>query len=42
MTLEICEAVDCDQEATETVSVSAGKFGFISLHVCHKCRGLFE
>jgi hypothetical protein len=32
-----CEAVDCHDNATETIIVSAGKFGTIELNLCYKC-----
>jgi hypothetical protein len=34
---KICEAVDCYQDATESVMVSVGKFGIIKLELCHSC-----
>ena len=36
-TLRICEAVGCYEAATEAIIVSAGKFGAISLYLCHNC-----
>ena len=33
----ICEAVDCYDAATEEIEVSAGRFGTITLHLCHEC-----
>lgn len=36
-----CDAVSCYAEATEKISISAGKFGRIDLFVCDKCIGIF-
>ena len=36
-----CDAVGCEQEATESIRVSAGKFGSIGLSVCLKCVSKF-
>jgi hypothetical protein len=38
----ICEAVDCECEATEQVEISAGKHGFITLFVCNNCISKFN
>jgi hypothetical protein len=35
--IKICEAVDCYESATEKVEISAGKFGIITLNLCHEC-----
>jgi hypothetical protein len=35
--IKMCEAVDCYEAATETIIVSAGKFGTINLSLCRKC-----
>lgn len=37
-----CEAVDCEELATELVKVSAGRFGTITLIVCANCVGKFR
>ena len=34
---QICEAINCYEAATESIVVSAGKFGTINLNLCHKC-----
>jgi hypothetical protein len=34
---KVCEAVDCFEAATETIVVSAGKFGMLTLNLCHEC-----
>lgn len=36
-----CDALGCEQEATEQIMVSAGKFGSIGLSVCLKCVSKF-
>ncbi|MGA9934806.1 MAG: hypothetical protein WBL44_17760 [Nitrososphaeraceae archaeon] len=33
----VCEAIDCFEIATEVVEVSAGKFGTLTLNLCHGC-----
>lgn len=35
--IQICEAVDCCEAATESIVVSAGKFGILTLNLCHGC-----
>lgn len=35
--IKICEAVDCYKAATEAIAVSVGKFGTITLNLCHEC-----
>jgi hypothetical protein len=35
--IKICEAVDCYQAATESIVVSAGRFGMLTLNLCHEC-----
>jgi hypothetical protein len=35
--IKMCDVVDCYQSATETIVVSAGKFGTINLDLCSKC-----
>lgn len=35
--IKICEAVDCYESATEAIIVSAGKFGVLTLNLCHGC-----
>lgn len=35
--IKVCEAVDCYQAVTESVVVSAGKFGMLTLNLCHEC-----
>jgi hypothetical protein len=37
----ICDAADCNNEATEQIEVSAGKHGFITLFVCNNCISKF-
>lgn len=39
---KICEAVDCYETATEKVEISAGKFGIITLDLCHECLPKFD
>jgi hypothetical protein len=36
-TIPICEAVDCYQAATKSIITSAGKFGTLTLYLCHEC-----
>jgi hypothetical protein len=38
---KLCEAVDCNGEATEEIEVSAGKHGLITLFVCNNCISKF-
>ena len=38
---QICNALGCSENATEEITVSAGKFGTISLSVCRNCIGKF-
>jgi hypothetical protein len=33
----VCEAVNCYEAATETIIVSAGKFGTITFNLCREC-----
>jgi hypothetical protein len=35
--IKICEAVNCDEAGTESVVVSAGEFGMLTLNLCHEC-----
>lgn len=35
--IKICEAVSCYEAATESVVVSAGEFGMLTLNLCHEC-----
>ena len=35
--IKLCEAADCYDAATEEIEISAGKFGTISLNLCHQC-----
>jgi hypothetical protein len=37
MNIIVCEAVNCYKVATETIIVSAGKFGTLTLNLCHVC-----
>lgn len=37
----ICDAVGCEEEATEQIVVNAGKFGTLILSVCKRCTGKF-
>ena len=39
---DICNAFGCSDQATETIDVSAGKFGTISLKVCSTCLKKFQ
>lgn len=39
---DYCQIIDCYERWTESIRVSAGKFGIIHLKVCRKCRRLFE
>jgi len=39
---EICDAQDCNNEATEKIEVSAGKHGIIELSVCKNCVSKFQ
>ena len=39
---DYCQIIDCYEQAKESITVSAGKFGVIHLKVCRKCRRLFE
>ncbi|MGC1132332.1 MAG: hypothetical protein WA941_05890 [Nitrososphaeraceae archaeon] len=34
---KICEAIDCYEAATESIVLSAGKFGMLTLNLCHEC-----
>jgi hypothetical protein len=34
---KICEAIDCYEAATESIFVSVGKFGTLTLNLCHGC-----
>jgi len=38
---QICDAYNCEYEATEQIEVSAGKFGYITLYVCTNCLPKF-
>ena len=38
----ICEAMGCTANSTETVEVNAGKFGKIRLHLCSVCVTKFK
>jgi hypothetical protein len=38
----ICEAANCNNEATEKIEVSAGKHGIIELSVCKNCVSKFK
>ena len=38
---ELCEAVGCQEEATEEITVNAGEFGVLILSVCKNCIGKF-
>lgn len=38
---EICNAIECSEEATKVITVDAGKFGSILLSVCAKCAKKF-
>lgn len=37
----ICEAVRCEEVATEQITVNAGEFGTLILSVCKSCTGKF-
>lgn len=40
--LNICEACDCKEAATEQIDVKAGKHGTLTLHVCARCVAKFQ
>jgi hypothetical protein len=37
----ICEAVGCEQLASEQITVNVGEFGTLILSVCRNCIGKF-
>ena len=37
----ICEAVGCEELASEQITVNAGEFGTLILSVCTNCIGKF-
>ena len=37
----ICEALRCINKSTEKIKVNAGKFGYIELALCKKCKIFF-
>ena len=39
--IKICDAVDCYEASTETIIVSAGKFGTLTLNLCNECVDKF-
>jgi hypothetical protein len=39
---DYCQIIDCYQRSTESIKVSAGKYGIIHLKVCRECRNLFQ
>jgi uncharacterized protein YlaI len=39
---QICEAIDCFNEATLEVKIDVGKFGKISLFLCKNCIPKFS
>jgi hypothetical protein len=39
--LDICEAVGCQEQATEQITVSAGELGTLILSVCSNCISKF-
>jgi len=39
---QICEAIDCNKQATENIPVSAGKHGTIEIYVCKNCVCKFQ
>ena len=39
---QICDAADCNNEATENIQVTAGKYGIIELSVCENCVSKFK
>jgi hypothetical protein len=39
---EICNALGCSKNATEEISVTAGKYGTVSLDLCKNCVNLFK
>lgn len=38
----LCEALDCSNIAKYDIEVSAGKYGMISIKVCHTCLSKFK
>ena len=38
---QICEALDCFEQATIEIKINAGKFGKIPLFLCKKCISKF-
>jgi hypothetical protein len=39
---DICNKIECKNSATETVKLSAGSFGIITLRVCKECISIFK
>ena len=39
---QVCQAVDCEEQATHKIEIAAGKFGIIVLSVCSNCVGKFQ
>ncbi len=39
---EICNAFGCNNQSTETIDVSAGRFGKITFYVCKNCISKFQ
>ena len=39
---DICNGLGCYNDATEKISLNAGKFGTISLDLCNNCIKLFN
>ena len=38
----ICEALGCTDKSTEKIKVNAGKFGYIEISLCKKCKSYFD
>ena len=38
----ICEALSCTNKPNEKLMVKAGKFGFIEIALCKKCKTFFD
>jgi len=39
---KICEVVDCNNDATQKLEVSAGRYGTIEILVCKSCVSKFQ
>lgn len=38
----LCDALNCDREATEKIEFSAGIYGTLLINVCKNCVGIFK